>query len=176
MVQPIKWLPDRFAASDSASNTESFVSAQATGEFEIGYRSESAGDSDYLMQLVRASGNAVFNSLVATSPTIDEQQPSIATLDSGGNTASVWTEDNGGALDIYANVIFWNSGSGSFTSRFLVNAGATTGTQNRPEVVALSFNRFAFTWQDLNTGKLTFAIYDAAGHQTKAPTALSTSD
>jgi Ca2+-binding RTX toxin-like protein len=152
----------------------------ANGSYMMGFTDEATlGDPNAWVSTVARGGIA--GQFVANAADIDEQHVSTAAFDSGAAMAFAWTERNDatGEFDIYVKVNALDRTGfvgAAILPRFLVNAGAAAGIQDRPEIVAIGSDRFAVAWIDRNAAKVYSAVYDINGGTIFAPAALSVSN
>jgi hypothetical protein len=175
MPQPIKWIADFLVPPSNSPQTnnqlDSEIVTYSTGGFQIGLTEiVSATDLSASTRSYSVLGTANGGGAIIANAAFDEFQLSVDSGPDTGSTVYVWTQKDHatGAQDIY----FSMSGS----PRALANVGATTGIQQRPDVLVTSFGITYVTWEDLNTGKLTYELLSGAGSQLIAPTAVSSTN
>ncbi|MGL5362782.1 MAG: calcium-binding protein [Bosea sp. (in: a-proteobacteria)] len=179
MPNPVKTLGDAivFPANSSTQNEfDSAIVPLANGRFRIVFTDNVTASNPNIESISLTASGAVLNSTsFGFGATIDELNASATQL-GNGSVVYVWAQSNDATpadVDI-ACVIVSSTGGLTIVPTFTANAGLTAGGQYRPEVAALSGDRFVVTWIDDLTFRVSFAVFNAAGIVEAAPQALST--
>jgi Ca2+-binding RTX toxin-like protein len=173
MPAPIVWAADRNILADSSSETRSQLAASPDGRLSVFWNSN------------QANGN-IFNYIYGADPAtsiagvgIDspgfEASPGSAFLTDGRLVlAYAYSPTVGGDIDIRFRVM--NGADQNFSTlvaNVVANAGATTGNQVSPVVLALANGNFAISWADLSDNKQKVRVFDVAGNPVSGVTAVS---
>jgi Ca2+-binding RTX toxin-like protein len=161
-------LTSRFLVYTNASaESEPTVAAGRDGRFSIEWSAVFAAQNDvysdiYQGRTIGTDGLGALAERGATSGNI-ETNPDTAFLNNGAHVLT-YEQVVGGNRDIYVRIHTKDTnGSYTYGTSVLVNTGATTGSQFRPEIAALTGGGFVVAWEDNNDTTIKLQRYDAAG-------------
>jgi Ca2+-binding RTX toxin-like protein len=161
-------LQSRFLVyTNPAAENEPTVAAGKDGRFSIEWGAVTGAEKDIYSYLYegRTFGTSGIGAILSPGAYSDdvEDNPDTAFLNNGAHVLA-YEKVVGGNRDIYTR-IDTKDANGTYTTgtEFLVNSGATTGSQVRPEITALTGGGFVVGWEDNNDTTIKLQRYDAAG-------------
>lgn len=144
-------------SNDAGIQSQTHVSATADGGFAVSWLSEGDNESNVMVQLYDANGNARLSQgiNVHTSVSAGASKPEVAGLNNG-DIVITWTADDGDQLGVFASR--YNADGEIVFENRLINT-QESGIQTEPHIVALEDGGYLITWGDLQTDEARSSVW-----------------
>ncbi len=161
--------------NQTTAASQDFIDIAATqaGGHAVVWASEGVDGSSFavMMRVYDAAGAALTREIPINQTTIGNQNmPAVVAL-ANGTLAVVWHSVTSVGTAAIAGRLFNPDGTPR-SAEFIVDAGA--GTRLNPEIAALDTGGFVVAWENVNSGNVLAAVFDAQANQIVPPQALNT--